>query len=131
MKKADLLLALERLRQAASRLEEAVARTRDDLDRDGTIQRFKFTVELLWKTLKMILAYQGVPCASPHACIKEAFRCGLIEDDEMLLDMLEDRNRSSHVYDEKTAEAIFTRIRSAYAPSIRRVLKNLETHLAT
>jgi len=38
--------------------------------------------------------------------IKEAFKQGFIKDDEIFLDMLEDRNRSSHIYEEKTAEEI-------------------------
>ena len=30
-----------------NRLKEAIERVKDDLDRDGAIQRFEFTVELL------------------------------------------------------------------------------------
>ena len=131
MKKIEVLLALERLRQADARLEEAIERARDDLHRDGVIQRFEFTVELLWKTLKRVLEYEGLSCTSPRACIKEAFRHGLIGDDEVLLDMLEDRNRCSHVYDEKAAEEIFTRIRSVYAGAIQRVLATLQHSLGT
>ncbi|RTZ72029.1 MAG: nucleotidyltransferase [Gammaproteobacteria bacterium] len=129
MKKTDVLLAIERLKQAVARLEDALGRVRDDLDRDGAIQRFEFTVELLWKTLAIQLEYQGITCQSPRNCIKLAFRHGLIEDDELLLDMIEDRNRSSHVYNEKTAEEIFTRISKLYAKSIRQVLERLESTL--
>ena len=122
MKKTDVLLAINRLEQAVSRLEDALTRVHDDLDRDGAIQRFEFTAELLWKTLSTLLEFQGISCQSPRNCIKLAFRHGLIADDEVLLDMIEDRNRSSHVYNEKTAEAIFTRIQGVYADSIRKVL---------
>jgi len=125
MKKTGLYLALDKLEQAFGRLKEALPEVRDDLDRDGVIQRFEFTVELLWKTLKIILAYQGVECASPRRCIKEAFRAGLIEDDEILLDMLEDRNRSSHIYDEATAEEIFERIAKVYIPVLEKTLETL------
>lgn len=48
-----------------------------------------------------------------------------IDGDEILLDMIEDRNRSPHVYNEKTAEAIFTRIQKIYAPAIQKVLQDL------
>ncbi len=125
MNKTDVLLAIERLEQACTSLEDAVSRARDDLDRDGVIQRFEFTVELLWKTLKILLEYQGITCQSPRNCIKLAFRHGVIEDDEILLDMLEDRNRSSYVYNEQIAEAIFLRIRTIYSQAIRRVLEGL------
>jgi len=89
--------------RAEKRLKETIPQMQDDLDRDEVIQRFEFTLELLWKTLKLLLAYQGIECASPRKGIKEAFRAGLIGDDEILLDMLEDRNRSFHIYDESTA----------------------------
>ena len=98
----------------------------DELDRDGVIQRFEFTVELFWKTLKLLLAYQGIDCASPRRCIKEAFRAGLIGDDEILLDMLEDRNRSSYIYDESTAEEIFERIVKVYVPTLERILEGIK-----
>ncbi|MBX6423899.1 nucleotidyltransferase substrate binding protein [Thermosulfurimonas sp. F29] len=78
MKKTEVYLALERLKEAASRLEEALPRVKDDLDRDGVIQRFEFTFELFWKTLKFILEYQGISCTSPRQCLKEAFKMGLI-----------------------------------------------------
>lgn len=124
--KSDVLLALQRLRQAYERLAEGVAHTRDDLDRDGVVQRFEFTFELLWKTLKIWLEHMGVPCAGPRPCIKTAFRFGLVPDDEILLDMLEDRNRASHIYDEDMAQAIFEHISRVYVQVLEKVLNHLE-----
>lgn len=46
--------------------------------------------------------------------MKQAFKANLIEDDEIILDMIEDRNRSSHIYDEKMSEEIFERIKNVY-----------------
>jgi nucleotidyltransferase substrate binding protein (TIGR01987 family) len=46
--------------------------------------------------------------------VKQAFKANLIEDDEIILDMIEDRNRSSHIYDEKMSEEIFERIKNVY-----------------
>lgn len=43
----------------------------DELDRDGVIKRFEFTFELFWKTIKMLLEYEGFDCAGPRSCIKE------------------------------------------------------------
>ncbi|OAG26931.1 nucleotidyltransferase substrate binding protein [Thermodesulfatator autotrophicus] len=126
MKKTDLYLAIDKLEQAFARLKEALPKVKDDLDRDGVIQRFEFTVELFWKTLKIILAYQGIECASPRRCIKEAFRAGLIDDDEIVLDMLEDRNRSSHIYDESTAEEIFMRITKVYCSVLEKLITKIK-----
>ena len=114
MRKTEVLERIEKFEKALKRLKEAVEKAEDELDRDGVIQRFEFTVELLWKTLKAILLYQGVECYSSRDCIKKAFRYGIIDDDEILLDMLEDRNFSLHVYDEATAEEIFNRIKNFY-----------------
>ncbi|SNZ06220.1 nucleotidyltransferase substrate binding protein, HI0074 family [Persephonella hydrogeniphila] len=121
MRKSDVILKIQNFEKALDRLKEAVERAKDELDRDGTIQRFEFTVELLWKTLKAILEYKGIECYSPRDCVKQAFKANLIEDDEIILDMLEDRNRSSHVYDEKMSEEIFQRIKNVYL----RYLENL------
>ncbi len=121
MRKTEVLERVEKFKKALKRLEEAVEKAQDELDRDGVIQRFEFTVELLWKTLKAILLYQGVECFSPRDCIKKAFRYGIIDDDEILLDMLEDRNLSSHVYDEATAEEIFNRIKNFYLKHLKKL----------
>lgn len=119
MKKVDVLLAVEKLKKAHSRLTDAITRVQDDLDKDGVIQRFEFTVELLWKTLKLVLEYNKIDASGgPKHCIKQAFRYGFINDDEIILDMLDDRNRSSHIYDEETSEEIFTNIKEVYVKYI-------------
>jgi len=122
MKKSEVLLKIEQFNQAVERLKEAVQTAKSQLEKDGTIQRFEFTVELLWKTLKAILSYQGIECYSPRDCIKKAYRYGIIDDDEIFLDMLEDRNLSSHIYSQTTAEEIFERIKIVYV----KFLENLK-----
>jgi len=125
MRRIEVELAIKKLNRAYERLAEAVEVAVDDLDRDGVIQRFEFTVELLWKTLKVLLAYNKVECTSPRDCVKKAFRYGLIEDDDIVLDMLDDRNRSSHIYDEKTSREIFERIKEVYVGVIERILSGI------
>lgn len=124
MKKSEVLIKVQNFEKALNRLKEAVEHAKDELDKDGVIQRFEFTVEMLWKTLKTILEYQGIDCYSPRNCIKEAFKANIISDDEIFLDMLEDRNLSSHVYDQKTSEEIFQRIKNVYVQSLEKL--NLE-----
>ena len=114
MRKSEVLLKIQNFEKALQRLKEAVERAKDDLDKDGVIQRFEFTVELLWKTLKAILEYQGIECYSPRNCIKEAFKANIINDDEIILDMLGDRIKSPHIYNEQTSEEIFERIKNVY-----------------
>lgn len=121
MKKSDVLIKIENFENALKKLEEAVLIAKDELDKDGVIQRFEFTVEMLWKALKAILNYQGIECYSPRNCIKEAFRADIINDDEVVLDMLEDRNLSSRIYDRLKSEEMFERIKRVYVD----YLKNL------
>jgi nucleotidyltransferase substrate binding protein (TIGR01987 family) len=128
--KPDVIYALRKLKAASVRLDEAVAQAGSDLERDGAIQRFEFTFELFWKAVKILLDYEGFDCAGPRSCIKEGARRGLLEDGDDLLDMLEDRNKSSHVYDEKTAGEIFERIKGRYNGLIRRNVARCESYAA-
>jgi nucleotidyltransferase substrate binding protein (TIGR01987 family) len=122
MTKSEALLKIKNFEKALSRLEEGVKEAKNELDKDGVIQRFEFTVELLWKALRAVLLYQGIECFSPRGCVKEAFKAKIIGDDEIILDMLEDRNISSHVYNEEKSEALFERIKNIYLE----YLKNLD-----
>ncbi|MBX0312757.1 MAG: nucleotidyltransferase substrate binding protein [Sulfurihydrogenibium sp.] len=129
MRKVEILQALENLNNALDRLSEAVKTAKTDLEIDGTIQRFEFSFELFWKTLKLILKYYGVECNNPRTCIKEAFRNGLIDDDEIFLDMLEDRNLTSHIYDKQTANEIFERIKKFYTAKLLETVKKTESKI--
>ena len=119
MTKSEALLKIKNFEKALNRLEEGIKEAKNDLDKDGVIQRFEFTMEVLWKALRAILLYQGIECYSPRSCIKEAFKANIIDDDEIILDMLEDRNISSHVYDEERSNQIFERIKNVYLDYLR------------
>ena len=100
-------------RAAFARLEAALEQDprTTDLVVDGTIQRFEFAFELAWKLMQAILRVHGIEAASPRAAIKEAFRAGWLPDGEGWIDMLEDRNKTSHLYDETAAQAIYDKIK--------------------
>ena len=53
------------------------------------------------------------PINSPRAVLRQAYAEGMIQDDAWLT-MLDDRNMTSHVYDDATAAEIFARIQSQY-----------------
>jgi len=121
--------AIERLKTAFIRLREGAEKAEDELDKDGVIQRFEFTFELLWKALKIYLEYNGIEVRTPRNSLKEAFRINLFDDEEIFLDMLADRNLTSHIYDKETSEEIFDRIKAVYIPAIEKVLKKLRTEI--
>ena len=99
--------------QANLRLVEGIAlyKPNDDLQRDGIIQRFDFTFELAWKTLKDLFYKEGLTgLNSPKTILREAFSSGLIKDQDLWLLMLDDRNSTTHIYEERMAMDICERI---------------------
>jgi nucleotidyltransferase substrate binding protein (TIGR01987 family) len=111
--------------KALRRLEEALA---EDLSKgnivvDGTIQRFEFTFELAWKLGRAILSYNGIAVDTPRLVIKEAYQAKMIEDGQEWISMLEDRNKTTHIYDEDQAFKIYTKIKESYF----RLLKSFQS----
>lgn len=117
--------SLSKLDDAFSKLKEGINSVRDELGKDGVIQRFEFTVELLWKTLKIFLRDKGIEARTPKDSLKEAFKIGWITDENVYLNMLTDRNMSSHIYDRSTSEEIYLRIKDDYIKAIEEVLEEL------
>ncbi|OGL87704.1 hypothetical protein A3I42_01760 [Candidatus Uhrbacteria bacterium RIFCSPLOWO2_02_FULL_49_11] len=106
-------------------LEEALREEKTEMNRDATIQRFEYTAETFWKILKAYLEEQEkVEAATPKRVIREARHVGVLseEDAEIGLQMIEDRNQSTHLYSEVTANEIYERI-PQYAVLIRRTVE--------
>ena len=100
--------------KALLRLKEGLLESGYALSLDGTLQRFEFTFETSWKAMKKFLLVEGFDCASPRDCLKKAFQSGYIKNEKIWLDMIKDRNLSSHIYDEKDAKAIYDRVKQNY-----------------
>jgi nucleotidyltransferase substrate binding protein (TIGR01987 family) len=114
---------------ASNRLLEAIGLPESDIARDATIQRFEFTFELVWKTLKLYLERQGLECGGPRMTLKMAFIQGLIQapkDGDVWLTMLADRNLTSHAYDEALAKRIVEHIRNDYAPLLHGMVQTIQ-----
>jgi len=122
-------LALKKFSQAFERLQEAVAEPPSPLQADAVLQRFEFTFELLWKALRIYLAeMEGIEVSSPKGTLKAAFREGLIQsgEEQVFLKMLEDRNASTHVYDQREAGEIYARIRNVHLAPMKALIARLE-----
>ena len=102
-------------------------RTFCDLEIDGAIQRFEFTFELFWKLLKIYLETQGFISLSPKACFKDAYKIGLLQNQEIVIKMLDDRNLSVHTYDHKISRKIFERIKKEYVNLFQQALQQIKT----
>jgi len=131
MNKERLYEKLNDYKRATSRLKEATEiQIETDIIYDGVIQRFEFTFELSWKLMKMFLEYTGITeIKSPRSTIKEAFTYGLIEDGEKWIDMMVDRNKTSHLYDEEEAKLIYEKIKSSYSHLLSNLYDILEKEI--
>lgn len=95
------------------------------LEKEGLIQRFEYTFELAWKTLKDYLEAQEVPANFPREVIKLAFHYNLIQDGEVWMDMLEKRNLMAHTYNEARFNLAIKKITDEYYTAITQVYKDL------
>jgi nucleotidyltransferase substrate binding protein (TIGR01987 family) len=121
--------ALDVLGRALERLHEALAQPEDNpLAIDGTIQRFEFAIELSWKALRRLLVREGVTTTTPREALRAAFRAGWLADEATWLQLLHDRNETSHTYNEATARRIYANVRSAF-PEMERTYRLLRARL--
>ena len=121
------------LGNAVSRLEEAIEDSKKykiESLKDGVIQRFEFSVELSWKTLKNYLENEGViNITTPKQSLREAFAKEILKVPEIWIEMLNDRNLTSHIYDSSISDKIYENIVKKYFEEIKRnyeFLKNME-----
>ena len=121
---------VENLRKAVERLSEGILElqaNQSSIVRDGVIQRFEFTTELAWKATREYLMDQGfVDINSPKLVMKEAFSFGLITDDNIWIQILNDRNLTSHIYKEEIADEICERIIKTYFQEFKALSKRLK-----
>ena len=84
-----------------SALEERGLEQMSELEKEGLIQRFEYSYELAWKTMKDYLEEQGtiINPVTPRNVIKEAFSAQIIADGQVWVDMMLHRNLLAHTYD--------------------------------
>lgn len=116
-KRDNYLRAVQRLGEA---LEEYATNPTDTV-RDGVIQRFEFTFDLAWKSLKEYMQDQGAttPLQFPKQVLREAYAAELIDDERLWLDMLDARNSTSHIYDDRQAAAVMSGVQERYYKALR------------
>lgn len=99
-------------------LEENNIDDLSNLEQEGVIQRFEYTYELAWKTLKDYLEYNGANIAEITArnVFKEAYSSGIIENADVFIDMMFSRNLLSHTYDFNKFRDILSKVKKDYLP---------------
>ncbi len=113
----------ESFARALDRLREALAIPGDeisDMEREALVQRFHYTFDLAWQVLADDLEREGVALdvATPRRAVREAFAARLLTDGQLWLDMIADRNRTVHTYDETRLEAVVANVRARYLAAL-------------
>lgn len=117
----NFIKALNKLKEGLTQYNE-----KNELLRDGIIQRFEFTFELAWKTLKEVFEDEGlIGLNSPKSVLKEAFSAGIIQDEKLWMNMLMDRNSTSHMYNESNAIEICKNIKEKYVEALEELKENI------
>jgi nucleotidyltransferase substrate binding protein (TIGR01987 family) len=120
-KRADAVRALKSL-------EDIQLSKFSEVTRDAAIQRFEYTVEAVWKYLQLYLREkEGIDCYSPKSCFREAKNAGLVDEDEAVqaLEMVDDRNLTSHTYHEGVAQNIYEKL-PAHVSLMEKLLKEMD-----
>jgi nucleotidyltransferase substrate binding protein (TIGR01987 family) len=101
---------LLKFEDAIANLKEVLMVEKNEIVRDSAIKRFEICFDLAWKSIKLYAKSQGLECFSPRGCFKVAVQLKLIENDSLWVEMIEDRNISTHVYSEKMADDIYLKL---------------------
>jgi nucleotidyltransferase substrate binding protein (TIGR01987 family) len=122
----------ENFDRALSLLKDALSRgptVLNQLEKEGTVQRFEYTLELAWKTIKDYLEESGVvlSAVTPRQVIKDAFAARLIADGQTWIDMIDHHNLLSHTYDPTNFEEAVDAIHGRYLAAFRQVRDLLES----
>ncbi|MDH5717288.1 MAG: nucleotidyltransferase substrate binding protein [Spirochaetia bacterium] len=98
-----------------------------DMEKQGLIKSFEYTYELAWNTLKDYLEYQGeTNITGARDTFREAYEVNLIAEGDKWMDMLMSRNKTSHTYNEETAEEITKAIINTYFALFKTLKEKIE-----
>lgn len=121
---------LESLQRALAQLRAALAALAADPGNEvigiAVIKAYEFSFELSWKTLKDLLSHGGIDALLPRDVLRQAFATGLVDNGQLWIDMLEQRNLMAHTYDVARARQALTMIRDTFAPALLSLAGDLE-----
>lgn len=130
-----MLQKVENYCKAVDCLNEAIPALAQQPDstiiRDGVIQRFEFTFKPAWKSLKEYMEDQGADMSGivfSKQVFKAAYAAQIINDAKIWVDMLDSRNVTSHVYDDKQAAAVVADICNKYIAPLTALAEFYKAH---
>ncbi|NEW85400.1 MAG: nucleotidyltransferase [Mariniphaga sp.] len=121
---SNYVKALDKLSQSVKYInhnlieDEALENVLSEMIKEGLIQRFEYTHELAWNVMKDYAEYQGNPnVGGSRDASREAFQLNLVTNGQVWMDMIGSRNKTSHTYNEATANEIYSKILNEYYPA--------------
>jgi len=99
---------------------------KSDIVRLALVQSFEIVFELAWKVLKDYLNANGIEVFTPKEVIKEAFGAEKIRNGQIWIDMMKDRNSSSHEYNMDKVNVILERISTIYYDELNRFKEQIK-----
>ncbi|MDY0254746.1 MAG: nucleotidyltransferase substrate binding protein [Tenuifilaceae bacterium] len=107
--------------------DEDIKEVLEEIIKEGLIQRFEYTYEMAWNVMKDYALYQGnSELAGSRDAIRYAFSTNLIKNGEMWMDMMKSRIKTSHTYNEETANEIYLKILNEYYDAFKDFEKTME-----
>ncbi len=109
-------LDITAITKACASLVEAVDRSKkeenDSIVRDAVIQRFEYSYELAWKMLRRQLEVDSenpeqIDQMSYRELLRDAAEKGLLEEVDQWIEFRQQRNISSHTYNEDKAISVY------------------------
>ena len=108
-------------KNAIDRLTEVInlgkQHTLNEFERDSLVKRFEFSYEMAWK---LMMSYEKendiTEVLGSKDVIRQAFKLSLINNGEAWLEMVDTRNRTSHLYDEEMVADVIDEIVYTYYP---------------
>lgn len=99
-----------------------------NLEKQGLIQAFEFTHELAWNVLKDYIEYTGgQTLIGSKDTTREAFQKSLITQGDTWMQMIKNRNLSSHTYNEDTSNLIYENIINLYIPCFQQFSEKMKS----
>jgi len=129
---SNFVKAMDKLQQSVEYIrhniiDEGLGFVLSEMIREGLIQRFEYTHELAWNIMKDYAEYQGNSnVGGSRDASREAFKLHLISNGEVWMDMIGSRNKTSHTYNEETANEIYVKILEEYYPAFLEFKKIME-----
>lgn len=108
-------------KNAIDRLAEVIALSKqhplNQFERDSLIKRFEFSYEMAWKLMMSYEKENGiVEVLGSKDVIRQAFKLSIVNNGETWLEMVDARNKTSHLYDEEMATDVVDEIIYTYYP---------------